>query len=94
MTRLHFKYPTYKTMSTCSRLANLPVSIPADVEPLYARSQPQVPTHMHGTFSRTGVCSECDAAIYRKEALGGRFPKSLVGSYYHAVSGGLVKLPA
>ena len=76
----------------CDRVEGLP-TVKCKITPEYSNSESQIYVHGVGTLGRTGICVQCDAAIYRREAPGGTFPGNLAGASYHAVEGGLVCLP-
>lgn len=86
-----------KQPSDCWKVVGLPVlpelGFPS---PVYALSTSQFYAEALGsTMGRTGLCSVCDAAIYRRETTGSIvfLPRNLSGPYYHAVEKGLVELP-
>ena len=78
-------------LEECRRVVGRQV-VRCDMMPRYETSVSQLYVPEIGTLSRTGLCSHCDAAIYRKESLNGRFPNNLEGAYYHAVEGGVCAL--
>lgn len=80
--------------AVCPRIQGLPVTVVVEMlTPPFGGSPSQFYAPNMGTMGRTGFCGTCDAAIYRREGMTGRFPHNLEGPYYHAVAGGLVALP-
>ena len=76
-------------LGDCSRVAGQKtISVPF-IKAAYAISDSQLYVPAIGTLGRTGLCVHCDAAIYQRESLNGRFPSNLVGAKYHAVEDGL-----
>ena len=76
----------------CKKIKNLNV-IPLEIDRVdYMSSDSQIYIAGLGTLGRTGMCAECNAAIYQQERSGKTFPESLHGRRFHATNAGLVEL--
>lgn len=69
----------------CRRQLEQPIF--AKINWKYGTSEPEIYVVGIGILRRTGVCSYCDAAIYRKNWLGDN-----VGPLYHAGEKGLSEI--
>lgn len=78
-------------LGECRRVVGRQV-VRCEIKPHYTTSEPQIYVPQIGTLARTGLCMHCDAAIYQREGVNGRYPQNLEGAYYHAVEGGLAAL--